>query len=103
MRSLPTVVVIIASAGLCLAAPVDNDVSKDDDYDYAYSEEVDPSSIYQQMISPNWRTLPKELFGPEYVWDTKGFPRRVQKPEVLQEETPSSSTIPQKHNTQRQS
>lgn len=69
--------VTIATAGLCLAAPVDNDVSKDDDYNYGHSEE-DPSFIYQEMILPGRDTLPKEFFGPEYVWDTKGFPRRAE-------------------------
>jgi hypothetical protein len=96
MRSLPAIVVIIACAGLCLALPLPNDVSKADEYDYSYSEDDDESFIDQQMISPNWRTLPKELFGPEYVWDTKGFPRRVEKTQAR-----SSSTIPQKQNTQR--
>jgi hypothetical protein len=99
MRSLLTIV-IIACAGLCLALPVPNDVSKADEYDYAYPED-DESFIYQQMISPNWQTLPKELFGAEYIWDTKGFPRRVEKTQVRQEESHSSSTIPQKQNTQR--
>jgi hypothetical protein len=98
MRSLQTIVVVIAGAGLCLAMPPPNDVSKTDDYDDAYSED-DDSFIYQQMISPNWRTLPKELFGPDYVWDTKGFPTRVEKTQVRQEPH-SSSTIPQKQNTQ---
>lgn len=96
MRSVPTIV-IIACAGLCLAVPVPNDVSKADEYDYTYPED-DESFVYQQMISPDWHTLPKELFGAEYVWDTKGFPKRV---ENLQEKPHSSSTIPQKHNTQR--
>lgn len=95
MRNLLITGVIVACAGLCLASPVPNDVSKADEYDYAYPED-DQSFIYQQMISPRWQTLPKELFGPEYVWDTKGFPRRVEK-------TQSSSTIPQKQNTQRHS
>jgi hypothetical protein len=87
--------------GLSLAAPVPNDVSRADEYDYAYPDGDDESIIYQHMISPNWRTLPKELFGPEYVWDTKGFPRRVEEPQVRLQQPRSSSTVPQKRNTLR--
>jgi hypothetical protein len=97
MRRLQAIVVVIASAGLCLALPLPNDVSKTDEYDDAYSED-DDSWIYQQMISPDWRTLPKELFGPDYVWDTKGFPTRVKKTQ-LRQEPHSSSTVLQNQNT----
>jgi hypothetical protein len=96
MRRLRTIAIaaIIACTGMSLAGPVPSDVSTAAEYDYAESD--DDSLIYQQMISPNWRTLPKELFGPEYVWDTKGFPRRVEEPQALLQESHSSSTVPQK-------
>jgi hypothetical protein len=90
---------IIGSVALCLAAPVARDVSRGQDLDDAYPDANDESLIYQHMISPNWQTLPEELFGPEYVWDTKGFPRRVGKPQARQEESHSSSMIHQTGNT----
>ena len=79
MRGLPIILVVMVTAELCLSAPVDNDVSKTHDYEYGDQEDEDPSFIYQRMVWPDWRTLPKEFFGPEYVWDTKGFPRRADK------------------------
>jgi hypothetical protein len=95
MRVLHIILVVMASAGLCLAAPVDNDVGKVDDYDYGRPE-GDPSFLYQQMIWPDWHSLPKELFGPQYVWDTKGFPRRVEESQAQKEETNSVSISPKK-------
>jgi hypothetical protein len=81
MRGLHIILVFAVTAELCLSAPVDNEVGKADGYDYGDREDdgEDSSFIYQHMVWPDWKTLPKELFGPEYVWDTKGWPRRADK------------------------
>jgi hypothetical protein len=100
MRIIGIVVLITATAGLCLAAPVDNDVSEDD-YEYDHAVGDDSSSMYQHMIEPDWHTLPKEFFGPEYVWDTKGFPRRRGESQVRKEEASSVATLPKRHNKQK--
>jgi quinol-cytochrome oxidoreductase complex cytochrome b subunit len=100
-KSLLMIFVIIATAEICLAAPVANDVGKAGDYDFDRPEEDPSSFVYQEMILPDWKTLPKEWFGPGYVWDTKGFPRRAEKPRSQKEDTKSAATAPRKHKTQQ--
>jgi hypothetical protein len=95
MRSLHIILVFVVIAELCLSAPVDNDVSKADGYDNGDQEDNgdDSSLIYQRMVWPEWQTLPKKFFGPEYVWDTKGWPRRADKVQVRVEEPNDASTV----------
>ena len=94
MRGLQIILVFVVTAELCLSAPVDNDVGKAEGYDYGDQEDdgEDSSFIYQRMVWPDWQTLPKEFFGPEYVWDTKGWPRRADKVKVRVEGTSDVST-----------
>ncbi|XP_069702412.1 uncharacterized protein [Periplaneta americana] len=40
-------------------------------------------SIEQRMLLPEGRSIPDEMFGPEYIWDTKGWPVRMEEPAPL--------------------
>lgn len=91
MRGLHIILIVMVTAKLCLSAPVDNDVTNAHDYEYG-GQEDDASLVYQRMVWPDWHTLPKEFFGPEYVWDTKGFPRRIDKVQDRIEGTNDVST-----------
>ncbi|KDR11521.1 uncharacterized protein LOC110836983 [Zootermopsis nevadensis] len=33
--------------------------------------------IEQRMLLPEGQSIPKEMYGPDYIWDTKGWPRYV--------------------------
>lgn len=35
----------------------------------------DRDGIEQRMLLPQGRSVPKEMYGPNYIWDTKGWPR----------------------------
>ncbi|KAJ9577521.1 hypothetical protein L9F63_005894 [Diploptera punctata] len=63
---MKTLVVLLVSLAVC--STYNTRSRKDDKYD-------------QVMLSP--RILPEEMYGPDYVWDNKGMPRRIEiKPPV---------------------
>ena len=94
MRALHIILVFVVAVELCLSAPVNNDIGKANGYDHddEGDDGEDSSFIYQRMVWPDWQTLPKEFFGPEYVWDTKGLPRRADKVQVRVEGNNNVST-----------
>jgi len=95
MRGLHVILVFVVTAELCLSAPVDNDVGMADGYGYddQVGDGEDSSSIYQRIFWPDWQTLRTKFFGPQYAWDTKGWPRRADKVQVPVEGTNDVSTI----------
>jgi hypothetical protein len=36
------------------------------------------NGIEQRMLLPEGFSMPEEMYGPNYIWDTKGWPRRVE-------------------------
>jgi len=37
----------------------------------------DGEGIEQRMLLPRGYRIPEEMYGPNYIWDTKGWPRRI--------------------------
>lgn len=37
----------------------------------------DGEGIEQRMLLPKGYSIPEEMYGPNYIWDTKGWPRRL--------------------------
>jgi len=37
----------------------------------------DGEGIEQRMLLPRGYSIPEEMYGPNYIWDTKGWPRRI--------------------------
>jgi hypothetical protein len=37
----------------------------------------DEEGVEQRMLLPRGYSIPEEMYGPNYVWDTKGWPRRI--------------------------
>ncbi|KAJ9577518.1 hypothetical protein L9F63_005891 [Diploptera punctata] len=75
MMSAPVFVLVLLSTVLVCNARAAN---KPQDKKDMMSADHD---MYQHMIFPDPKTLPAKYFGPDYVWDTKGFPRKVEEVE----------------------
>lgn len=70
---LSTILLCSARAANKTPEPKESALTKDPEND---------NHMYQHMIFPaDERTLPAKYFGPDYIWDTKGFPRRVEEVE----------------------
>jgi hypothetical protein len=37
----------------------------------------DGEGMEQRMLLPRGYSIPEEMYGPNYIWDTKGWPRRI--------------------------
>jgi hypothetical protein len=37
----------------------------------------DGDGIEQRMLLPRGYSIPEEMYGPNYIWDTKGWPRLI--------------------------